>query len=71
MSPSIDIGKLVKKKLDLYKDKIGAKTYSDSINYLLIEVKLLSQNQQNCWLIENQEIFKNIESSLETLKNKK
>lgn len=44
--PSINISNLVKEQLEKYKEKTGSKTYSDAINYLLAQLKILEQNQE-------------------------
>jgi len=46
MSPTIELNDVVKQKLDEFKEKCGAETYSDAININLIQLKLLEDNQR-------------------------
>ena len=54
--PNIELSDRVKEKLDVYKNDSGSKTYSDAINFCLIQIELLKQNQ--AFLIENQKFLK-------------
>ena len=44
--PNIEVSDIVKEKLDRYKEVSGSKTYSDAINFCLLEIELLMQNQE-------------------------
>lgn len=44
--PNIEINNIVKEKLDRYKEDTGSKTYSDAINFCLLQIELLRQNQE-------------------------
>ncbi|MFX1531200.1 MAG: hypothetical protein ACFFBC_08815 [Promethearchaeota archaeon] len=44
--PNIELSNIVKKKLDKLKQISGSKTYSDTINFCLLQVELLKQNQE-------------------------
>ena len=54
--PNIELSEKVKEKLDNYKNESGSKTYSDAINFCLLQTELLKQNQ--AFLIENQKFLK-------------
>lgn len=54
--PNIEVSEIVKEKLDRYKEASGSKTYSDAINFCLLEIELL---------IQNQELLKEIKSILD------
>lgn len=44
--PNIELSDIVKQKLDTLKEISGSKTYSDTINYCMLQVELLKQNQE-------------------------
>lgn len=44
--PNIELSDIVKQKLDSLKEISGSKTYSDTINYCMLQVELLKQNQE-------------------------
>ena len=44
--PNIELSDIVKQKLDNLKESSGSKTYSDTINYCMLQVELLKQNQE-------------------------
>ncbi|MFX0077111.1 MAG: hypothetical protein ACFE96_16825 [Candidatus Hermodarchaeota archaeon] len=44
--PNIELNDIVKQKLDTLKETSGSKTYSDTINFCLLQVELLKQNQE-------------------------
>ena len=44
--PNIELSDIVKLKLDKLKETSGSKTYSDTINFCLLQVELLKQNQE-------------------------
>ncbi|MFW9949151.1 MAG: hypothetical protein ACFFKA_03370 [Candidatus Thorarchaeota archaeon] len=44
--PNIEVSEIVKGKLDRYKEVSGSKTYSDAINFCLLQIELLKQNQE-------------------------
>jgi hypothetical protein len=44
--PNIELSEIVKEKLDSLKEASGSKTYSDTINYCMLQVELLKQNQE-------------------------
>ena len=44
--PNIELSDIVKQKLDNLKKTSGSKTYSDTINYCMLQVELLKQNQE-------------------------
>ncbi|MBY8989546.1 MAG: hypothetical protein KGD58_02235 [Candidatus Lokiarchaeota archaeon] len=44
--PNIELSDIVKQKLDTLKETSGSKTYSDTINYCMLQVELLKQNQE-------------------------
>ena len=44
--PNIELSDIVKHKLDILKETSGSKTYSDTINFCLLQVELLKQNQE-------------------------
>ena len=44
--PNIELSDIVKQKLDTLKETSGSKTYSDTINYCMLQVELLRQNQE-------------------------
>lgn len=44
--PNIEVSNIVKEKLDRYKEVSGSKTYSDAINFCLLQIELLWQNQE-------------------------
>ena len=44
--PNIELSEIVKEKLDVLKETSGSKTYSDTINYCMLQVELLKQNQE-------------------------
>jgi hypothetical protein len=44
--PNIELSDIVKQKLDSLKEISGSKTYSDTINYCILQVELLKQNQE-------------------------
>lgn len=56
--PNIELSDIVKHKLDELKEISGSKTYSDTINFCLLQVELLKQNQ---------ELLKEIRQRQETL----
>jgi hypothetical protein len=56
--PNIELSDIVKQKLDKLKEISGSKTYSDAINFCLLQVDLLKQNQ---------ELLKQIRQRQETL----
>jgi hypothetical protein len=56
--PNIELSDIVKEKLDKLKEISGSKTYSDTINFCLLQVDLLK---------ENQELLKEIRHRQETL----
>ena len=54
--PTIDITNEVKKQLEEYKEHSGCKTYSDAVNYLLMQNELLTQMYAT--IKENNELLK-------------
>lgn len=44
--PNIEVSNIVMEKLDRYKEVSGSKTYSDAINFCLLQIELLWQNQE-------------------------
>ncbi|MFX0025489.1 MAG: hypothetical protein ACFE8M_03680 [Candidatus Hermodarchaeota archaeon] len=44
--PNIELNDIVKEKLDRFKEVSGSKTYSDAINFCLLQIDLLRQNQE-------------------------
>ena len=65
--PNIELSERVKEKLDIYKNDSGSKTYSDAINFCLLQIELLKQNQT--FLVENQKFLKENQAFL--IKNQK
>ncbi len=63
--PNIELSDIVKQKLDVLKETSGSKTYSDSINFCLLQVELLKKNQQLLNEIKNkQEMLTDIKEIL-------
>lgn len=46
MSPTIELNDVVKNRLDAFKEKSGSKTYSDAINFCLLQINHLEDNQR-------------------------
>ena len=53
--PNIELSDIVKRKLDDLKETSGSKTYSDTINYCMLQVELLKQNQELLKEIRNRQ----------------
>jgi hypothetical protein len=71
----IELDKIVKNKLESYKDKEGCKTYSEAVNVLLSKVNIISELQtilkENQQLLkENQKLIKNYENLTPSRVNK-
>jgi len=63
--PNIELSDIVKEKLDRFKEGSGSKTYSDAINFCLLQTELLRQNQELLKEIkERQEILTDIKEVL-------
>ena len=63
MTPNVSLDPQVKKKLDSFKERLGIKTYSDAVNFLILNNEKLREllamiQENNALLKESNKIAK-------------